>query len=146
MLNLLQRFKRVISICLITLLTVTSVLTISPAPAMADNNLIKNISIVNCEGDNCGNMASFAAGVVSGSAVTLAATGDAGMVAAIGTAVGQVAGTLATVGQAAATVAAPAAAFGSAVISSPIVVPAAATAAVGYGAYRLWKGTHQSQS
>ena len=84
--RLFQRAKRLITMCLVTLLIVTSALTISPAPAQAATT--GNLIVFNCEsGSNCGNLAAFAAGVVSGSAVTLIATGHAATLAVAGAAV-----------------------------------------------------------
>ncbi len=131
--RLFQSAKRLISMCLVTLLIVTSALTISPAPARAD------FVIVKCEqGSNCGNLAAFAGGVASGSAVTLIATGHAATLTAAGAAVGSAAaaaasGTIATAG----------AAVGSA-LAAPVLVPVAATAAVGYVGYRAWKAINHS--
>lgn len=125
-----QNAKRLISICLLTLLIVTSALTISPAPASAD------IVIVKCEqGSNCGNLAGFAAGVASGSVVTLIATGQtavlAGAEAAVGSAVaGAAIGTLTAVGSA---------------VVAPILLPVAATAAVGYVGYSAWTVLNHSK-
>lgn len=128
--RLFQRAKRLISMCLVTLLIVTSALTISPAPARAD------IVIVKCEqGSKCGNLAPFAAGVFSGSLVTLIATGHAAVLAGAGAAVGSAAaaaatGTLTAVGSA---------------VAAPVLVPVAATAAVGYVGYGAWKALNHSE-
>lgn len=130
--RLFQSAKKLISMCLVTLLIVTSALTISPAPARADNALM----IVKCEsGSNCGNLAAFAAGMASGSAVTLMATGQAATLAAAGTAVGSAVaaaatGTLTAVGSA---------------VAAPVLLPVAATAAVGYVGYGAWKALNHSE-
>ncbi|MBD1809475.1 hypothetical protein H6F98_29060 [Microcoleus sp. FACHB-SPT15] len=124
---ILQNTKRLISICLVTLLLVTSTLLSFPAPARAAGDVV----IFKCE-TNCGNMAAFTAGVISGSAVTVAATGGGNVMAAAG---------MTAIGQVATTVAAPLAA-----VAAPIVVPVAATAAVGYGAYQLWDSYQKSQA
>ncbi|WP_373524632.1 hypothetical protein [Nostoc sp.] len=118
--SIFQNAKRLISICLLTLLIVTSALTISPAPAQALGDF--NVEIFKCESE-CGNMTAFAAGVASGSAVTLAA-GSGGSLEAVA---------VAAIGHAAITAAA------------PVVVPLAVTAVVSYGAHRLWKAHRNSQ-
>lgn len=129
--RLFQRTKRLISICLVTLVLVTSTLLSFPAPAMAAGNLV----IINCESD-CGNMtAAFTAGVLSGSAVTLAATGSGGVVTA-----GITAGATAMVNTAVIATAPLAAAM------APVLVPVAAVGAVGYGAYRLVEGYQNNQT
>jgi hypothetical protein len=130
MLQKFQAIKRLIVLCLVTLLLVTSALTISPTPARADNDFV----IVKCE-SGCGNMGAFAAGALGGSAVTLFATGHGGLAAA-----GITAETVA-IGQAATAVVAPLAAA-----AAPILVPIGATAAVGYGAYQLWDSYQKSQA
>ncbi|WZF17938.1 hypothetical protein WKK05_00770 [Nostoc sp. UHCC 0302] len=109
----------------------TGALTISPAPAHAVGDV--NVEIFKCESE-CGNMTAFAAGVASGSAVTLVATGSGGSIAAA---------VATTIGHAAITAAAPLAA--PAIVAAPVVVPLAVTAAVGYGGYRLWNAHHNSQ-
>jgi hypothetical protein len=131
MLHIYQSAKRLISICLVTLLLVSSILLSFPTPARAAGDLV----IFKCE-TNCGNMAAFSAGVISGSAVTLAATGSGSGIAAAGMS----AGTTAIV-HVATTAAAP-----LATAAAPIVIPVAATAAVGYGAYRLWENHQNSQA
>ena len=130
MLQKFQAIKRLIVLCLVTLLLVTSALTISPTPARADNDFV----IVKCE-SGCDNMGAFAAGALGGSAVTLVATGHGGLAAA-----GITAGT-AAIGQAATAVVAP-----LAEAAAPILVPIGATAAVGYGAYQLWDSYQKSQA
>jgi hypothetical protein len=137
MLQKFQAIKRLIVLCLVTLLLVTSALTISPTPARADNDFV----IVKCE-SGCGNMGAFAAGALGGSAVTLFATGHGGLAAA-----GITAETVA-IGQAATAVVAPlaAAAAPAMAAAAPILVPIGATAAVGYGAYQLWDSYQKSQA
>lgn len=136
MLQKFQAIKRLIVLCLVTLLLVTSALTISPTPARADNDFV----IVKCE-SGCDNMGAFAAGALGGSAVTLVATGHGGLAAA-----GITAGT-AAIGQAATAVVAPLAAAPPAMAAAaPILVPIGATAAVGYGAYQLWDSYQKSQA
>ncbi|MEH2408689.1 hypothetical protein [Nostoc sp.] len=110
----------------------TSALTISPAPARAD------FVIVKCEqGSDCGNLAAFAAGMVSGSAVTLIATGHAATLAVAG----------ATFSSAAAAASGTIAAAGAAVglVAAPVLVPVAATVAVGYVGYGAWKALNHSE-
>lgn len=133
--RLFQSAKRLISMCLVTLLIVTSALTISPAPAQAVGDI--RIDILTCE-SQCGNMTAFAAGVASGSAVTLIATGHAATLGAVGAAVGSAAAAAAS-----GTIAAAGAAVGSAV-AAPVLLPVAATAAVGYVGYRAWKALNHS--
>ncbi|MEH2096859.1 hypothetical protein [Nostoc sp.] len=133
--SIFQKAKRLISICLVTLLIVTSALTISPAPAQALGDI--NVEIFKCQSE-CGNMTAFAAGVASGSAVTLVATGSGGSLAA---------GAVAVIGHAAITAAAPLAAAAPALVAvAPILLPVAATAAVGYGAYRMWESSSQNNT
>ncbi len=139
--TIFQSAKRLISMCLVTLLVVTSTLTISPASAKADN-----VTIIHCESD-CGstisNMAAFTAGVLSGSAVTVAATGSAGTIAT------GVMGGIAALGHTAAVaVVTPLAGLAAPalVAAAPVVIPVAATAALGYGAYRLLEANHNSQA
>ncbi|HEY9692097.1 MAG TPA: hypothetical protein V6D15_07830 [Oculatellaceae cyanobacterium] len=129
--HIFQNSQRLISVCLVTLVLVTSTLLSFPAPARAGD-----LVILKCESD-CGNNMAFAAGMVAGSAVTMAATGSGGGVAA--------AGTTAIVD--AAMMAAPLAAAAAplAVAAAPVLVPVAATVAVGYGAYRLLEGNNNSQ-
>ena len=135
--RIFQNTKKLIATCLVTVLLATSTLLSLSAPARAD------IVIFKCETD-CGNMAAFSAGVISGSAVTLAATGGSSGAAATGLSVG----IITTAGHIATTVAAPlvTAATPAVVAAAPIVVPVAATAAVGYGAYRVWENHHNSQA
>ena len=138
MLHKLQAAKRLISICLVTLLLVTGALTIAPTPAKADTDFV----IVKCE-SGCDNMAAFAAGAISGSAVTLIATGHGGLAVA-----GITAGT-AAIGQAATAAVAPLAAAAAApamAAAAPILVPIGATVAVGYSAYQLWDSYQKSQT
>ncbi|MGB7442611.1 MAG: hypothetical protein WA919_16220 [Coleofasciculaceae cyanobacterium] len=125
--RIFQNAKKVIATCLVTVLLITGTLVSFPAPARA----VGDVVIIKCETE-CGNTAAFVGGVISGSAVTLAATGGGHAVAAgIGTGI-------AAVGHAAAASAVAAAA--------PVVVPVAATAAVGYGAYHLWENHHNDQA
>ncbi len=133
-----QNTKKLIAICLVTVLLVASTLLSFPAPAKAAGDVV----IFKCE-TNCGNMAAFSAGVISGSAVTIAATGGSSGAAAAGIGVG-----ITTAGHIATTVAAPlvTAATPAVVAAAPIVVPVAATAAVGYGAYRVWENHHNNQA
>ncbi len=124
--------------CLVTLLLVTGALTIAPTPAKADTDFV----IVKCE-SGCDNMAAFAAGAISGSAVTLIATGHGGLAVA-----GITAGT-AAIGQAATAAVAPLAAAAAApamAAAAPILVPIGATAAVGYGTYQLWDSYQKSHA
>ena len=123
--------KKLISICLVTLLLFVSTLTISPTSALAAGDVV----ILKCESD-C--TAAFTAGVVAGSAVTLAATGSgAGLAAGAG------AGMTAIVDTVAATAPFAAAAVPFATAAAPVVVPVAiGTAAIG-GAYLLWQQLEQ---
>jgi hypothetical protein len=127
MLHILQGAKKLISITLVTLFLVTSTLLSFPSPAKAAGNIV----VFNCESNCNNNGVAFAAGVVSGSAVTLAATGNAATIAAVGTTIGQAATVMTGITTA-----------GSAVVSAPVVLPVAATAVVGYGSYRVWKAYH----
>jgi hypothetical protein len=134
MLNKFQAAKRLISMCLVTLLLVSSTVLSFPAPAKAAGDVV----IFKCETE-CGNMAAFTAGVVSGSAVTLAATGSGGGLAAAG---------MTAFGHAATTVAAPLVATAAPAVAAaaPIVVPVAATAAVGYVGYRFLENYQNTQA
>ncbi len=136
--RIFQNAKRLISMCLVTLLIVTSAITMLPAPARADNDLV----IVKCESgkSDCGNMAAFAAGAVAGSMVTVVATGSSGGV----TTAGMIA-EIAAIGHAAITVAAPLVAA-PAVAAAPVVVAVAATAAVGYVGSLAWQAYQHSQA
>ncbi|MEH2002660.1 MAG: hypothetical protein V7L00_28655 [Nostoc sp.] len=122
----------------------TSALTISPAPAQAATG---NLIFFNCEsGSDCGSLGAFAAGVASGSVVTLIATGHTAVIAGAGAAVGAaVAGAGAAVGSAVAGAAiGTLTAVGSAV-AAPVLLPLAATAAVGYVGYGAWKALNHSE-
>ncbi|MEH2322213.1 MAG: hypothetical protein V7K32_01145 [Nostoc sp.] len=134
--RLFQKAKRLISMCIVTLLIVTSALTISPAPARALGDV--KIEIFKCESE-CGNMTAFAAGVASGSAVTLVATGHAATLAVAGAAVSSAVTTAAS-----GTIAAAGAAVGS-VVAAPVLVPVAVTAGVGYIGYRAWEALNHSE-
>lgn len=128
---ILQNTKRLISICLVTLLLVTSTLLSFPTPARADTDIV----ILKCETE-CGNMPAFTAGTIAGSAVTLAATGNGSLAAA---------GTTAIVDMASAA-AAPLAAMAVPVVAAaaPIVVPVAVGTAVVGGGYLLWQQSSQA--
>ncbi len=132
--RIFQNAKRLISMCLVTLLIVTSAITMSPAPARADNDFV----IVKCESD-CG--AAFTAGVFAGTAVTLVATGSSGGATAAGTIAEIVA-----IGQAVMTVAAPLVAAPAVAAAVPVVAAVAATGAVGYVGYRTWQDHQYSQA
>lgn len=135
--RIFQNARRLISMCLVTLLVVTGAVTILPAPARAEGDVV----ILKCESD-C-NAVTFTAGVVAGSAVTLAATSS-------GSTVATVAGIseIAAIGSAVMTAAAPlaAAAAPAVAVAAPVVLPVAATAAVGYMGYRTWQAHQQSQA
>lgn len=135
--RLFQSAKRLISMCLVTLLIVTSALTISPAPAQAVGDINVNVDIFGCK-SQCGNMTAFAGGMLSGSAVTLIATGHGAVLAGAGAAVGSAAAA------ASGTIAAAGAAVGSA-LAAPVLLPVAATAAVGYVGYGAWKALNHSE-
>lgn len=141
--QIFQSAKRLISICLVTLLVVTGTFFSFPAPAKADTDVV----IVKCESD-CSNLASFTAGVVAGSAVTLMATGQGEVLAAVGAGVTTMAHTAVTAAVPLAAAALPTAltAVAPAVAAAaPVIVPVAAVGAVGYGAYRVWEGHQNSQ-
>lgn len=85
MLRIFQNARRLISLCLATLLIVISTITIFPSTASADNNVVK----IECTSD-CGNIFSFVTGMVSGSAVTIIAlTTNTTSLVATGAAIGQ---------------------------------------------------------
>lgn len=137
--SFVKRAKRLISTFLVTLLVVTSTLTTFPSSARAEGNLVEGnieINVMKCEKD-CGNMWTFAVGAVTGSAVTLMATGDTATLAAVA----------ATVGHTAVATVAPLAALAPTFApAAPVLVPVAATAAVGYGAYQLWQVVTHDQT
>ena len=138
MLRIFQNAKRLISVCLATLLIVISTITIFPSTASA---AVIEINVVKCEsGSNCSNIASFAAGattgIVAGSAVTLAATGNTATIVAVG----------AAMGQAAITSLAPLVADAGTISASPVLVPVGIAAAGGYAAYQLWHNFSDNQS
>jgi hypothetical protein len=136
MLRIFQNSKSVISVCLATLLILVSTITIFPSTASADNNFIKNEIKIECTSD-CGNIFSFAAGMVSGSAVTvIAITGQTGTLVATG----------AAIGQAAVAAMAPLTAVAGTVVSAPVLVPVAATAVAGYTAYQLLHNFSDNQN
>ncbi|MEY2913519.1 MAG: hypothetical protein RLZZ184_2828 [Cyanobacteriota bacterium] len=127
MLRIFQNAKSVISVCLATLIVVVSTLTIFPSTASADNNFMQSnlgnngdVVIFKCTSD-CGNIFSFAAGMFSGSAVTVIALTDTTSLVA----------TWAAIGQTAVTALAPLAAAATTVVSAPVIIPVAATLAVG---------------
>lgn len=124
---ILQNTKRLISICLVTLLVIASALTILPTPARADD-CTGLVTICPSANLNLDNQATFAVGVVTGSAVTLAATGGGNAVAAAGTT---------AIVDVATTLAAPLATV--AVTAAPIAAPVAVGAAVVGGGYLLWQ-------
>ena len=130
MLRIFQNAKSVISVCLATLIVVVSTLTIFPSTASAG---VIDI-IIKCEsGSNCSSTPSFVAGVIAGSGVTLIATGQAETIAGsvfIANAV-PIISSLAVIGQTAVTALAPLAAAATTVVSAPVLVPVAATLAVG---------------
>ncbi|MBE9234954.1 hypothetical protein IQ227_02580 [Anabaena aphanizomenioides LEGE 00250] len=117
MLRIFQNARRLISLCLATLLIVISTITIFPSTASADNNVVK----IECTSD-CGNIFSFVTGMVSGSAVTIISlTTNTTSLVATGAAIGQTAvAALATLGTA-----------GTTLVSAPVLVPVAATVAIG---------------
>lgn len=125
--HLFASCKRLISLCLITLLVITSTITIFPSSARADVRSLEgnlwngDVVIFKCESD-CGNIMSFVEGVASGSVVTLIATGQAGTIAASTAAIGQIA----TTALAPLTVAA-----------APVLIPVAVTVAAGYAVHSL---------
>lgn len=135
--QIFQSAKKRISICLVTLLLFVSTLTLSPAPARATGDVV----IIKCESD-CGNTTAFTAGVVAGSAVTLAATGSgAGLVAGAGAGMTAIVDTVAAAAPFAAA-AVPLATAAAAAAASVVVPVAIGTAAIG-GAYLLWQQLEQ---
>lgn len=132
--HLFQSSKRLISMCLVTLLLVTSTLVSFPAPARAAGN----VSFINCEsGSDCGNLAAFSVGVATGSAVTILATGG-------GHALAEAAMIVIGAGGAAAPLAA--AAVPAIAAAAPVAVPVAITAAAGYAAYNFLTGHQNDQT
>lgn len=110
--------KKLISICLVTLLLFVSTLTISPAPALAAGDVV----ILKCESD-C--TAAFTVGAITGSAVTVVATGSGAELAA-GVGITAIVDTAV-------------AAVPLAIAATPFLVPAAiGTAAIG-GSYLIWQ-------
>jgi hypothetical protein len=146
MLRMFQNAKRLISVCLATLLIVVSTITIFPSTASADNNLIQNnlgnngdFVLIKCTSDR-GNIFSFVVGattgIFAGSGVTLMATGNTAILATAGTAIGQTAVTaLAGLGAAATTA-----------LSTPVLVPVAATVAGAYVVSQIVNKDNHSQN
>ena len=118
----LQSAKRLISVCLVTLLLVVSTVTISPAPAMADNGSSQSIPQLG------GETWAFVAGVVTGVLVSGGSAATLTTAATTATAVASVAGSVATAAVAA-----------TAVAAAPVVAPVAIGSAVVGGAYALWQ-------
>jgi hypothetical protein len=133
--HLFQSSKRLISMCLVTLLLVTSTLVSFPAPARAAGN----VSFINCEsGSDCGNLAAFSVGVATGSAVTILATGG-------GHALAEAA--MIVIGAGTAAAAPPAAAAVPAIAAAaPVAVPVALTAVAGYAAYNFLTSHQNDQT
>ena len=114
----LQSAKRLISVCLVTLLLVVSTVTISPAPAMAHNGSSSSIPQLG------GEAWAFAAGLVTGILVSGGSAATITTAATAATAVASVAGSVATAA--------------TAVVAAPVVAPVAVGSAVVGGAYVLW--------
>ena len=117
-----QSTKRLISVCLVTLLLVVSTVTISPAPAMADNGSSSSIPQLG------GEAWAFAAGVATGVLVSGGSAATLTTAATAATAVASVAGSVATTALTA-----------TAVAAAPVVAPVAIGSAVVGGAYALWQ-------
>jgi hypothetical protein len=139
--SLFQSVKRLISICLVTVLLITSALTIFPAPARAEGDTINNVDCSKSFQPRCGNTSvnpgetvalatGAAVGAVTSSAAALAMVSTAGSVTGL-SAAGITSG-LATIG---ATVGGGMAA-GFVLTSALPLVGAAAGA---YGIYSLWE-------
>jgi hypothetical protein len=139
MLHKFQAAKRLIATCLVTLLLVTTTLTIFPAPARADVNACVTGCVgkvdVNVDGEGIG----FAAGLAIGGVIASSSVHGL-IVDGIASGGAALVHTLAVTAAPLAAVAAPAL-----TAAAPIVVPVAATAAVGYGAYRLWENHQNNQ-
>ncbi len=122
--QLVQKTKKILSLCLITLLVFTSAITFLPAPAQA----LGDINI-NCEKD-CGDTIQFAAGMAAGSAVTLSATGQAGLITEAAAVVGTALTTATTVVTGAVT-------LGSVVVPAAAMALGAGASFIGYNAYKF---------
>ncbi len=132
--QIFQSAKKLISMCLVTLLLVVSTLTIAPAPARADVAIIniKCDQIIKCDQPNCGNTVAFAAGAAIGAAIgsgSVPSLSAAGITSGAAAVVDVVAVTAAPLAAAAAALA---------VGAAPVVVPVAVVGAVAGGAYLFW--------
>ena len=119
--NILQRVRGMIGVLLATILLVTSTLTISPAPAMAESGLNPTVPQLG------GEAWAFAAGLVTG---ILVSGGSATAATA----------TAATIATNVATVAATVAAIATTGVAAPVVAPVAVGTAVVGGALAIWQG------
>ena len=134
--RLFQSSKRLITICLITLLLVTSTLVSFPAPARAAGDV--KINVIDCEsGSDCGNIAAFTAGVFAGSAVTILATGGGNALAAAA---------MSVIGAGGAAAPLAAAAVPAIAAAAPVAVPVGLTAAAGYAAYNFFTSHQNDQT
>ncbi len=127
-----SKAKKLILTLLAVILFITSTITMFPAPASAlgDLHMENNVNF-SCESD-CGSFVSFAAGVASGSAVTLMATGQGATVAGIGSIGGAIAHGIVSAAGAAAT-------GGAVVAATPVLVPVAVGAAAIGGGYIVYQ-------
>jgi hypothetical protein len=146
MLRIFQNAKKLISVCLATLIIVVSTITIFPSTASA---AVVEINVIKCEsGSNCSSTPSFVAGAIAGSAVTLIATGQAETIASsviVANAV-PIISSVAAMGQAAVTTLAPLADAAGTIGASPLLVPVGVAAAGAYSAYQLWNSFNDNQS
>lgn len=148
--RLLQSAKKLLSMCLVTLLLITGTILISPAPARANGERITNVDCRYSTNPNCGN-------TNNGGGAALAA-GAAVLGGAIGGVIGGssfdalsaavITSGATAVGHAIAASAAPVAAAISqtvAATAAPVVVPVAVAGAVAGGAYFLWQ-SHNNEA
>jgi hypothetical protein len=164
--RIFQRAKRLISMCLVTLLIVTSALTISPTSARAEGDIITTTTtIIDCRytvNPKCGNTnqnypeppilipkhhpagidIGFEVAVFLGTLIVSISADALGTV--ISTGAHAVAVTAVPMAAAAAHAVAVAAAPAMAV-ADPVLLPVAATVGVGYVGYRVWEAYNHSE-
>ena len=127
-----SKARKLIVTLLAVILFVTSTITMFPAPASALGDInMENSVMFQCESE-CGSFVSFAAGVASGSAVTLAAVGQGTAVTNIVAAGGAIAHGIVSAAGAAAT-------GGAVAAAAPVLVPAAIGAAAVGGGYVIYQ-------
>ncbi len=151
--RLFQRAKRLISMCLVTLLIVTSALMIFPASARAEGDIINTTDCRYTVNSKCGEInQNHPAGIGLAVAVFLGTLIGNSSVDALGTVIATGA---ATAAHAVAVTAAPMAAAAihavavaaapAMAVAAPVLLPVAATVGVGYVGYRVWEAYNHSE-